>query len=144
MSTSLAIGDLNGDHLPDLFEVNYLHDADLAKRPRRNQQGEVIETLMPKDFQSAYDRVVIQQSDGSLLFQELSENPSNAKAGLGVVITNFDHLPGNEVFVGNDVDANQWWSHTGNTSPWKDSAMLRGCAYGVQWSQDSIDGNCCW
>lgn len=140
MSTSLAIGDLNGDHLPDLFEVNYLHDADLAKRPRRNQQGEVIETLMPKDFQSAYDRVVIQQSDGSLLFQELSENPSNAKAGLGVVITNFDHLPGNEVFVGNDVDANQWWSHTGNTSPWKDSAMLRGCAYGFSGAKTASMG----
>ncbi|MGB1926823.1 MAG: FG-GAP-like repeat-containing protein, partial [Rubripirellula sp.] len=109
MSTSLAIADLNGDHLPDLFEVNYLHDKELSKRPQRNAAGEVIETLMPKDFQPGFDRIITQSSDGKLTYHELNEKPNDAKSGLGIIISDFDHQPGNEIFVGNDVGANQWW-----------------------------------
>ena len=140
MSTSLAIADLNGDHLPDLFEVNYLHDKNLAKRPRKNNAGDVVETLMPKDFQPAFDRIVTQEVDGLLDFHELNEKPKNAKSGLGLVISDFDHQPGNEVFVGNDVGANQWWQQVKDTQQWRDSAMLRGCAFGFSGAKTASMG----
>jgi len=140
MSTSLAIADLNSDHLPDLFEVNYLHDQRLSKRPRKNEAGEVIETLMPKDFQSAFDRIVLQGADGELTYCELNQDSTNAKAGLGVIVANFDDQPGNEIFVGNDVDANQWWKKQPDSNQWKDTAMLRGCAYGFSGAKTASMG----
>lgn len=140
MSTSLAIADLNGDHLPDLFEVNYLHDENLPRRPRRNLQGDVIETMMPKDFQSAMDRIIIQGADGSMTSQPVSDSLKDARSGLGVVIGDFDHQPGNEIFVGNDVDANQFWKQSATSQDWNDTAMLRGCAYGFSGAKTASMG----
>lgn len=140
MSTSLAMADLNGDQLPDLFEVNYLHDQNLAKRPRRNEAGEVVETLMPKDFESAFDRVLLQHGDGSIDFQTLNQRPSDARAGLGIIVGDFNHKVGNEIFVGNDVDANQLWSWDTNSQTWQDSAMLLGCAYGFSGAKTASMG----
>lgn len=140
MSTSLAMADLNGDRIPDLFEVNYLHDTKLSKRPRRNERGEVIETLMPKDFESAFDRVLLQKRDGSIKAQILNQRPTDARAGLGVVVGDFNHKAGNEIFVGNDVDANQLWSWDTNSSNWQDTAMLLGCAYGFSGAKTASMG----
>lgn len=140
MSTSLAVADVNGDQLPDLFEVNYLHDENLPKRPKRNDAGEVIETLMPKDFQSAFDRIVLQDRTGTLSYHELNRTDSDARAGLGVVIGDFDHQPGNEIFVGNDVDANQFWSSDQSPAQWNDIAKLRGCAYGFSGAKTASMG----
>ena len=140
MSTSLAMADLNGDQLPDLFEVNYLHDQNLAKRPRRNESGDVVETLMPKDFESAFDRVLLQRGDGSIDFQTLNQRPSDARAGLGIIVGDFNHKVGNEIFVGNDVDANQLWSWDAALQNWLDSAMLLGCAYGFSGAKTASMG----
>ena len=130
MTTSLAMGDLTGDGLPDLFELNYLHDSDIAQRPAKNARGEVIKTLMPADFDPGHDRIFVNDQYGQASFQEISESESAPRAGLGVVVGDFDHQRGNEIFVGNDVYANQFWKRSGDEERWTDLAMLNGCAFG--------------
>ena len=140
MTTSLAIGDVTGDHLPDIVEVNYLHDPQIAKRPERNEAGDVLETMMPLDFSTGLDRIVINDGKGAPNFHELGSQVSDSRAGLGVVIADFDHQSGNEIFVGNDVYANQLWRRDENAMSWFDVAMLVGCAYGFSGSKTASMG----
>jgi hypothetical protein len=70
MTTSLAMGYLTGDQLPDIFEVNYIQDSQISKRPRRNPQGQVVETLMPKEFQPGLDRLIIGTAQGDPTFYQ--------------------------------------------------------------------------
>lgn len=143
MTTSLAMADLTGDHLPDVFEVNYLHDPEIAKRPRRNAEGDVIETLMPKYFKPGLDRLIAGTAEGVPTFRVLGDSDSAARAGLGVVVGDFDHERGNEVFVGNDVYANQLWRRSGDEHEWVDVAMLVGCAYGFSGAKTASMGIAC-
>ncbi|MEM8668785.1 MAG: FG-GAP-like repeat-containing protein [Planctomycetota bacterium] len=138
MTTSLAMGDLTGDHLPDLFEVNYVDDPQISKRPKRNSAGDVTETLMPKFFQPGLDRLIIGNAEGSPTFMDMGKIETDAKAGLGVVVSDFDHQPGNEVFVGNDVYANQWWRR--EVDHWVDAAKITGCAYGFSGAKTASMG----
>ncbi len=129
LTTSLAMGDLTGDALPDVFELNYIHDSQISKRPIKNERGEVVTSLTPLDFQPGLDRLIVNDGRGQPSFQNMGDAASAARAGLGVVVGDFDHKPGNEIFVGNDVYANQLWLRNDN-GEWADVAMLKGCAYG--------------
>lgn len=140
MTTSLAIGDLNRDRLPDVFELNYLHDAGIGRRPSINAAGEVTETMMPKDFQPGLDRLILNHPDGQPTFENIADDESAARAGLGVVVGDFDHQPGNEVFVGNDVYPNQLWTLDQDSGTWVDMAMVRGCAYGFSGAKTASMG----
>ena len=129
LTTSLAMGDLNRDAIPDVFELNYLHDPELSKRPQRNEQGQVVGSLMPADFKPGTDRVILNNGKGIPTFSAISDS-DNAAKGLGLILGDFDISPGNEIFVGNDTDPNQLWVRREEDHRWVDLAMLRGCAYG--------------
>lgn len=130
MTTSLAMCDLTGNAIPDLFEVNYLDDKDLPRRPRIGAGGEILESMNPLDFAAGVDRVFFQSKDGSLVVENVGGENSLGRAGLGVVVGRFDHDAGNQVFVANDLYANQLWSYRPVDRQWLDQAMLRGCAHG--------------
>lgn len=130
MTTSLAMGDLTGDAVPDLFEVNYLDDEDLPRRPAMGASGEVLESMNPLDFTPGVDRVFLQSNDGSWDIEKVGGENGTRRAGLGVVVGRFDHDAGNQIFVANDLYANQLWSYTPSGHVWLDQAMLRGCAHG--------------
>ncbi|MAI30809.1 MAG: RNA-binding protein [Rhodopirellula sp.] len=130
MTTSLAMGDLTGDSIPDLFEVNYLDDENLPRRPGIGTGGEVLESMNPLDFAAGIDRVFFQSNDGSLLVENVGGEDSVGRAGLGVVVGRFDIDSGNQVFVANDLYANQLWNYSSADHQWLDQAMLRGCAHG--------------
>ena len=139
MTTSLALADLTGDAIPDVFELNYLHDPEIARRPKTSPNGDVLESLMPQEFQPGLDRLVVQAKDGGFSFREMNDTQSPARAGLGVVVGDFDHRSGNEVFVGNDVYANQLWRR-GDNQTWEDIAMQVGCAYGYSGAKTASMG----
>lgn len=139
LTTSLAMGDLTGDALPDVFTLNYLHDPEIAKRPQINEHGEVITSLVPRDFHPGLDRIIINDGRGKALFHDISDAESTSRTGLGVVLGDFDHVPGNEVFVGNDGYANQLWKHS-DDGRWADVAMLDGCAYGASGAKTASMG----
>ncbi|MEL6106981.1 MAG: FG-GAP-like repeat-containing protein, partial [Planctomycetota bacterium] len=139
MTTSLAVADLSGDAIPDVFELNYLHDPQISRRPKTSPRGEVLESLMPQEFQPGLDRLILNAGDGTISFRDMKDTPSPARAGLGVVVGDFDHQSGNEVFVGNDVYANQLWRR-GEEGGWSDIAMQVGCAYGFSGAKTASMG----
>ena len=130
MTTSLAMGDLTGDAIPDLFEVNYLDDEDLPRRPGIGTGGEILESMNPLDFVAGVDRVFIQSNDGSWAVENVGGESGIGRAGLGAVVGRFDRDSGNQIFVANDLYANQLWSYSPADRQWLDQAMLRGCAHG--------------
>lgn len=129
MPASVAIADLTGDAIPDLFEVNYIQDPEIAKLPARNAAGKVIEAVGPGDFTAALDRVGINDGLGNAQFEEVGDSATDAAKGLGVVIADLDGKPGNDVFVGNDKSANQLWVRDPETGKWSDVAVIQGNAF---------------
>ncbi|MGC6550947.1 MAG: FG-GAP-like repeat-containing protein [Rubripirellula sp.] len=132
MPASLAIADLNGDTIPDLFETNYIDDRTLDLRPERAENGEVIEAVGPADFQPAADRIGLNDGTGQILFAELQTTLESNYRGLGLVVTDFNGDGLNEIFVGNDKSPNQLWSTVDNDPSeiqWRDIAMPSGAAF---------------
>ena len=129
MPASIALADLTGDHLPDIFEVNYADDPNLALLPERNSAGKIHEAVGPGDFESCLDRIGVNDGMGTPLFRQISDDVAAAHKGLGVVIADFDGQPGNDVFVGNDKSANQLWVRDSTTGEWGDIAILNGTAF---------------
>ena len=130
MTTSLAMADITGDAIPDLFEVNYLDDERLPRRPEISAGGEVLESMNPMDFTAGADRFFIHAEDGSVEISDVTTTDGKPRAGLGVVIGNFGDGQGKQVFIANDLYPNQFWRYQPETGNWLDQAMLRGCAHG--------------
>ncbi len=128
--TSVAMSDLTGDSLPDLFQVAYVDDPLMAQKPLRDESGGVIASLVPTDFVPAKDRLIANDGQGGQLEFEWDSKHQHTAAALGVVITNFDGEPGNEVFIGNDLYANQYWKRDPGSDQWSEVAMLLGCGFG--------------
>ena len=129
MPASIAIADLNGDHVPDLFELNYIQDASLTRLPKRNDSGQVVDAVGPGDFSSAMDRIGINDNRGRIRMEPISDDPGEAHKALGLVIANLDGKPGNDVFVGNDKSPNQLWIRHPDTTDWANIAVASGSAY---------------
>ena len=126
MSTSIAVADVTGDSLPDIVELNYADDADLARKPSTNARGE-IEVVTPLSFKPGMDRVLVNDGKGGRIPQNINDSESAKSTGLGVIIADFDGIPGTEIFVGNDVRPDQLWKRNDDGSR-TDIAALTGCA----------------
>lgn len=129
MPTSIAMADLNGDAIPDLFELNYLQDANITSFPPRNETGSVAYAAGPADYTPAVDRIGINDCAGGVNFEPISDNHADSHHGFGVVIADFDGKLGNEVFVGNDKSANQMWVRDQISNRWTDVALINGTAF---------------
>ncbi|MFO1062679.1 MAG: FG-GAP-like repeat-containing protein [Pirellulales bacterium] len=124
-TTSAVMIDMNGDSLPDIFEVNYL-------------QGPEVFTLIcdgkgcsPKVFEGAPDQLRINLGDGT--FRRIPDAcPTQESKGLGVVAFKLADEKTPALFVSNDQVANHLLITT-----WKDAehaelideALLRGLAF---------------
>ncbi|MDM4017293.1 FG-GAP-like repeat-containing protein [Roseiconus lacunae] len=128
--SSIAMGDLTGDHLPDLVALNYLRDPDLIRRPALDTDGNVAASIAPLEFQPALDSLYQNSVTGDFARRSIGNLPDDACTGLGVMIANVDQQLGNECFVGNDALQNQLWKQTQEGSL-LDVAIATGCAYGA-------------
>ncbi|OYP38519.1 FG-GAP-like repeat-containing protein [Rhodopirellula sp. MGV] len=127
LTSSIAFGDVTGDALPDLYAVHYVNDHAMVDKPLMGDDGNVL-TISPASFRPGIDVISINDGNGGFEHQPISESDSVASTGLGVVIADWDNTPGNEVFVGNDIRANQLWKLQGDTHDWVDIAPISGCA----------------
>ncbi|MGB7326214.1 MAG: FG-GAP-like repeat-containing protein [Rubripirellula sp.] len=130
LSTSLAMGDMTGDHLPDLFSLNYLHDKNIAKRPTMDSNGDVVDAIAPLSVDPTRDQLYTNTGDGQWTASVVGDDASSACTGLGIILTNLlpDH-PGNEAYIANDVRNNQLWAQS-EQQKLIDLAIASGCAYG--------------
>ncbi len=130
LTTSLAIADINGDQLPDLFVLNYLDDEKIVTLPPLDGEGFTTKPMTPHMFSPALDQVWVNQGNGDSLPIDVGRKGADESYGLGLVVANFDDTSGNEIFVGNDAKANQLWSWDLAEKSWSDTAVPRGCAAG--------------
>ncbi|TWT84980.1 tetratricopeptide repeat protein [Planctomycetes bacterium CA13] len=133
-TSSVAMADVTGDMLPDIVEVNYLDDDSIFEPIQYGADGKPVALPGPLQFQPAMDRVLVSLGDGSMAAQPLGGQDEPAySTGLALLITDIDWAPGNEVFVANDLRANQLWVRNQkdkSPSEWSDAAVSRGVAYG--------------
>ena len=128
VAASIAIADLTGDKLPEIIQLGYLDDPNVTAKPPLDADGNVLITIAPGSFDAASDLIFKNSPSGQFSAHPIA--PSVApRAGLGVVIADFDGQQGNELYVGNDSQPNQLWQLDSPESP-VDLALLMGCAYG--------------
>ncbi|MFK8113012.1 MAG: FG-GAP-like repeat-containing protein [Rubripirellula sp.] len=131
-TASIALADVTSDGLPDIVEVNYVNDAAVHEVSPRGENGRFVRFKGPESYQAGGDRIFTNEGDGTWRGVELGGD-SEASHGLGIVITDLDGVPGNEMFVANDTDPNQLWflqKDSKRQAPvFVDLAGLRGCAF---------------
>ncbi|WP_218933401.1 FG-GAP-like repeat-containing protein [Rubripirellula lacrimiformis] len=131
-TTSIACGDLDGDRLPEIFEVNYIDDPSVLTAPCTPDE----DLCSPSKFRPAADRVYRVGVDGSVVdwdgFESLPDKPSY---GFAAVIANFDRKEGNDLFVANDTLQNQYWTSQrddeSGSVQLRENAVLQGCGLGL-------------
>ncbi|MEP3479522.1 MAG: FG-GAP-like repeat-containing protein [Fuerstiella sp.] len=104
-TTSCMIADLNGDQLPDLYDVNYLAGDDVFTRICQQQDGQNM-MCGPEAFEGASDRVLLNDGQGNFVdaTQQFLQPAADGK-GLGIVA--FSDATGRlNLFVANDTVPN--------------------------------------
>ncbi len=105
-TSSLGLADLDGDHLPDLVEINYVDDTDAFDLRCADNYID----CQPQDFRKCPDRVLLADAKGHLVPNAaFSQASPVARLGFGLVMANFDNKHGNDFFISNDGDFNHYW-----------------------------------
>jgi len=132
-TSSIGLADLDGDHLPEIIEINYIDDPE-SFRVRCDKD---YLPCQPQRFNTALDRVHLANADGTFrTWSQFDSHNLHPKLGFGLVIANFDRQFGNDFFVSNDGDLNHFWASKGASSSAAgafeivESAGIRGCSVG--------------
>ena len=105
-TSSVAVGDLDGDHLPELIEIDYLDDPQIFEKKCIGKQLE----CTPQRFRAAIDHFYSVKDDGTLKpWNGASLNEEKPNYGFGAILGNIDGAAGNDVFISNDGDVNHLW-----------------------------------
>jgi tetratricopeptide (TPR) repeat protein len=129
-TTSVGIADVTGDSLPDLIEANYIAWDEALQQPRTKPDGsyEIPGPIVhPCEWDACYQNL----GDGRWSRVELRDEFSEPGSGLGLLITDFDARPGNEIFVANDARPNHLWIPD-RDGQWTNVANRWGLAHGYE------------
>ena len=129
-TVSAAFADLNGDALPDLFDVNYVQGENVYELVCG--QGAEQRACSPSSFEGQPDRLLLNRGDGT--FVEVTsiagiDGPDGT--GLGILVADFGSgRPG--IFVANDIQNNHFYENEappGTVPKFREQALLNGTAY---------------
>ena len=130
-TTSCLVADLNGDSLPDVFDVCYLKGDDVFLRICEGSDG-IPSSCPPEIFPAAPDHVYMNLGDGT--FREVTHDwgfdvPNGD--GLGIIAGDFDDSGTISLFVGNDGRANFFFVPETTTGQvrWNEIGVVSGLAY---------------
>jgi tetratricopeptide (TPR) repeat protein len=142
-TSSIAIGDLDGDQLPEIIEVNYVDDPLIYQR---KCEGRALHCT-PQRFRAATDRILRSAGDGTFrLWRGADQMDELPNYGFGAVVADFDGQNGNDLFISNDGDLNHYWkSVTPETSEQQrhtmiESAGIAGCSIGTSGNSQACMG----
>lgn len=127
-TTSCLIADVNGDSIPDLYDVNYLSGDDLFDRICVEENGDAIQ-CSPYEFEPALDRLWLGDGAGGFFEDAGFLNPPPMGKGLGIAAMNL----GNNrlsLFVSNDTTANFFYTTSSEDDhSLSESAVAAGLAF---------------
>ncbi|TWU42191.1 CRTAC1 family protein [Novipirellula artificiosorum] len=135
-TTSVAFADIDQDGFVDLFEVGYCSGNDAITVPCLDKDDHLPYSCMPTSFPAQADRVWRGDSEGH--FTEVTSDwlgKHEYGHGLGLVVGQLDEIPGIDVYVGNDMTANHFWSSTKSADSefrLREQAVIRGLAVNRQ------------
>jgi len=135
-SVSGAIADVDGDQLPDLIEVNYSAGSDVITHQCLSQD-KLPQVCRPTEFPASKDFIYLSDGQGGFRLgndqwnMELDEG-----RGLGIIVGNLDNQFGNDIYIANDMSANNLLiSHPDPKIHGRfalgDEAVRRGCAVDI-------------
>lgn len=78
LPSSVAMGDLSGDGLPDLFSIHYVEDKTMMDRPDVDDQG-VVQIVSPLTFVPGTDRIAVNDGTGGLITEKVSDSKSTLR-----------------------------------------------------------------
>jgi tetratricopeptide (TPR) repeat protein len=131
-TTSVAIADLTGDGLADLFDVNYVAGADVFERTCAGADGQP-HGCAPTVFDASPDHLLVNLGDGR--FEDVSAAAgitAERGNGLGVVVADFTGDGQCGIFVANDQTANHFYLPTGgqgDVPQFEEQALAAGLAF---------------
>ena len=131
-TTSVMIADITGDCLADLFEVQYCAgEAPYTKQCPCSTDKDRIGSCSPLLFAAKPDLVWQGAADGR--FVETTDRwlgQASLGRDLGLAVGQFDEQDGMDLYVANDMSANQFWSssHHGGEFRFTGLAVLKGLA----------------
>ncbi|MDP6521057.1 MAG: CRTAC1 family protein [Planctomycetota bacterium] len=127
-TTSCAFLDYDRDGDLDLFAANYVNWSPGVEIPCRSHYGDR-DYCHPNNYNSPTSDLLY-ENDGNGHFTDVSRRAGlteNFGNGLGVAVADFDANGYPDVYVANDLLANQLWMNQGDGT-FKDEALLAGCA----------------
>lgn len=132
-SVSGAIADIDGDQLPDLIEVNYASGIEVITHLCISRDN-VPQVCRPTEFPASEDYVYLSDGQGGFsLANQTWKIPMQDGRGLGLIVGNLDRKHGNDLYIANDMSANNLYlSLEDPNRPGRylvaDEAVRRGCA----------------
>jgi tetratricopeptide (TPR) repeat protein len=132
-SVSGAIADIDGDHLPDLVEINYASGIDVITHLCISREN-IPQVCRPTEFPASEDYIYISDGQGGFKLANQTWNLQMQDGrGLGVIVGNLDRMHGNDIYIANDMSANNLYLSAQNPNlqgrfVLADEALRRGCA----------------
>ena len=140
-TASCLIADLNGDSIPDLYDVNYLTGHDVFTRVCSG--GDEQQAMCtPYDYPGAMDRCLMGTGDGSYQDKTASFLTPPPAAGRGLGVAAFRSGSGGlSLFVANDTVANFFYT-SNSTTPLSliDNAAVAGLAFNAAGAAEACMG----
>jgi hypothetical protein len=140
-TTSCAIADLDGDHHPDLYDVNYLEGRELFQKVCNDRENGAPRSCNPIYFHSAADRLIHSSTTGE--WQDVTDAVGLSTTqgnGLGIVIADLNEDRNLDLFVANDMTANHYWTRELNGRQYEERALEQGLAFNRNGSAEACMG----
>jgi hypothetical protein len=130
-TVSIACGDLTGDQLPEIVEINYIDDPKMLTAACWGKELD----CSPRSYQPVANRILRQTPEGAFTpFDPEGTMSQSLSYGFGAVIVNVDRRHGNDLYIANDTKENWLWSSVPGKDPHhfmlREEGRIKGCAAG--------------